>query len=63
MGMIITRRPGEAVRVGEALVTVVRLRNGNVKLRVDAPAETLVAPVLDASRAQEKTKRDTAASR
>lgn len=40
MGMVVTRRAGEAVRIGDALVTIVRLRNGRVKLRVDAPRET-----------------------
>lgn len=44
MGMIITRRPGESVDIGQARVTVVRLRNGRVKLSVEAPAEVRIEP-------------------
>ena len=47
MGMVITRRPGEAVRIGDALVKVVRLSNGKVKLAIDAPAEVRIQPVLE----------------
>jgi carbon storage regulator CsrA len=47
MGMVITRRPGEAVRVGDALVKIVRLSNGKVKLSIDAPAEVRIMPVLE----------------
>jgi hypothetical protein len=44
MGMIITRRPGESVAIGDARVTVVRLRNGRVKLSVEAPATIPITP-------------------
>jgi sRNA-binding carbon storage regulator CsrA len=41
--MVVTRRPGEAVRIGDALVTVVRLKNGRVKLAIDAPPKAPIA--------------------
>jgi carbon storage regulator CsrA len=57
MGMVITRRPGEAVRVGDALVTVVRLKNGKVKLSVDAPPHV---PIIAAERGCLRAERESA---
>lgn len=54
MGMIITRKAGEGIQIGEALVTVVRMRNGRVKIDVRAPSEVVVRPA-EKERGDQKT--------
>ncbi|MEQ8790230.1 MAG: carbon storage regulator [Pirellulaceae bacterium] len=44
VGMIITRRPGESVVIGDVRVTVVRTRNGRVKLSIEAPPQVSITP-------------------
>lgn len=40
--LCLTRLEGEAIRIGDAYVTVLSLGNGRVKLGIDAPREITV---------------------
>ena len=41
--LAITRKAGEGILVGEAMVRVVEVGHGRVKLRVDAPAHVPIS--------------------
>ena len=41
--LAITRKPGEGFLVGEAMVRVVEVSHGRVKLRVDAPGHVPIS--------------------
>ncbi len=42
MALVVTRKKGEGVQVGDAHVSVHSIQGGRVRLRVAAPADTLI---------------------
>lgn len=37
--LVLSRKSGESIQIGDAVVTVVRSRNGTVRLAIEAPRE------------------------
>jgi len=35
--LVLTRKPGESVRIGEAVVTILNFKNGSVRVGIEAP--------------------------
>jgi len=54
--LVLSRKPGEAIMVGDVTVTVVEFRNGKVRLGIEAPKEMPVhrREVYDRIQAQER---------
>ena len=42
MALVISRKPGESVRIGSALVTVRKSAKGRISLAIDAPKNVIV---------------------
>jgi carbon storage regulator len=54
--LILTRRPGESIQVGNDIeISVLEIRGNQVRLGISAPPEVLVlrSELIDASRAQD----------
>ncbi len=54
--LVLSRKPGEAIMVGDVTVTVVEFRNGKVRLGIEAPKEMPVhrREVYDRIQAQQR---------
>jgi len=39
MGLVVTLKSGEALQVGEAVITVTAIGSGKIKVHIDAPRE------------------------
>ena len=54
--LILTRRPGESIQVGDDIeISIIEIRGNQVRLGINAPAEVLVlrSELIDPSRTQE----------
>lgn len=59
MGLVLRRKRGEALRIGDALVTVADVRRSGVRLVIDAPRDVVVDRVDDpAGRGRNGGRRD-----
>jgi carbon storage regulator len=56
--LILTRRPGESIQVGDKIeISIIEIRGNQVRLGISAPPEVLVlrSELVDGSRAQDPT--------
>ncbi len=58
--LVLSRKPGEAIMVGDVCVTVFEMRNGKVRLGIEAPKEMPIhrREVYDAIKADTQKRKE-----